>query len=103
MTSEENNAAQLHPQVVKSPDYRTIYVNNVRAGFSSVDMQLVFSRTIELSDNSPAIEDLVTVVMTPEEGRVVADILLRTIAEFARVNGAVRENAALAKFSSSEP
>lgn len=75
--------------MVRSPDYKDLYSNYTRVGVSPSDLNIVFSRIGETSNNQPLIEDLVMVRMSPQQFKVFVDHVVKTMTAWESVFGEV--------------
>jgi len=76
-------------QTVQASDYKEIYANNVRAGFSQWDVVLVFGRLKEMAKNTAGIEELMSVRMSPQQFKTLAVALPHMMTEWERRFGVV--------------
>ena len=86
--------AEEKPEIVnapltRSPQYRSVYVNQVRAGMSTWDIQLTFGRVTEIAPGVPAVEEQFTAVMAPEYVRAVIQVLTETMRQFEEKVGPI--------------
>jgi hypothetical protein len=74
----------------RSPDFRVIYANSVRFATAAWDFSLVFGQTIVDVLNDLHIEDKVTVTLSPQTAKAMADILNRNLADYEQQFGEIR-------------
>jgi hypothetical protein len=65
-----------------SPDYKSIYANNVSFGVNSLDTVLIFGEVIDYEGSKAIIERRVRVTMTPQQLVILRDLLNIQIAQF---------------------
>lgn len=68
----------------QSPEFRTVYVNNVMAGMGPWDIQMLFGR---ISENK--IEQQVNVVISPQWAKALASVLARVVNDYEAQFGTI--------------
>lgn len=79
-------------QITRASDYKIVYANSIRVGMSTWDIQMGFGRLDTIPDptrTGPAtkIEDLVGVVITPTNAKVLATILKQIVDDYEEAFG----------------
>jgi hypothetical protein len=82
---------KMRPQVRKrSPNHLSVYANftNVESNFN--DIRIVFGEVLEASTEKVVGEDKVTIIMSPEHAKSVAQALETVISQYEKLFGAIR-------------
>lgn len=80
------------PPTVKSPDHKNIYINAARVGIAPYDVRLICGQVVEGAEvNSNVNEDLVTVIFSPQQAKVVARMLSNAIQQYETLFGPVSD------------
>jgi len=74
----------------RGADFHVIYANSVRFATAPWDFSLVFGQTIVDRIDDAYIEDKVTITLSPQTAKAVADILNRNLADYERQFGEIR-------------
>jgi Protein of unknown function (DUF3467) len=74
----------------RGADFHVIYANSVRFATAPWDFSLVFGQTIVDKIDDVYIEDKVTVTLSPQTAKAMADILNRNLADYERQFGEIR-------------
>ncbi|MEO8386547.1 MAG: DUF3467 domain-containing protein [Betaproteobacteria bacterium] len=74
---------------IKSPHFRIIYSNNLRAGISDWDIQLTFGRLEEVEIGKVAPVDYAHIMMSPGFAKAVSLNLVETIRQYELRFGAI--------------
>ncbi len=87
MTEEKQEI--VNAPLTRSPQYRSVYVNQVRTGMSTWDVQLTLGRITEVAPGVPAVEEQFTAVMAPEYVKAVIQVLTETVRQFEEKIGPI--------------
>jgi hypothetical protein len=79
------------PPVVKSPEHKNIYANAIRTGVGPFDIRATFGHVIERDDQKLVSEDLVTVVMSPEEAKTFLKMMANAVQGYEMVFGEIKD------------
>jgi|ERR1017187_4389462 hypothetical protein len=74
----------------RSETYKTVYSNNVQVGVSYYDLRIHFNDVVAASKESIAVEELITVVLAPEQARDLLSALQRTMLQYTDKFGPLR-------------
>ena len=74
----------------RGPEFRVVYANSVRFAAAPWDLSLVFGQTIVDQVDDLHIEDRVTVTLSPQTARAMADILNKNLEDYERQFGEIR-------------
>ncbi len=75
----------------RSPNFTVIFTNNVNFAYTPVDIQMVCSRTMASMDkNVKDIEEIATIIMTPQHAKAVLDALQGNIRAYEKVHGEIK-------------
>jgi hypothetical protein len=78
----------------KAADHKVVYSNVIRTGVTPFDIRIVFGHVIEAeaADSPPQIsEDLVTVILAPEEAKTIIPYLQAAVAGYEDQFGKIRD------------
>ena len=73
-----------------SVEFRVVYANSVRFAAAPWDFSLVFGQTIVDQVDDLHIEDKITVTLSPQTARAMADILNKNLEDYERQFGEIR-------------
>lgn len=59
----------VNPRITRSEGYKTIYANAVKLALSPWDLRITFSQTLEVMPPEIVNEELITVVMSPQQAK----------------------------------
>jgi len=82
----------------KASDHRSIYANVCRTNTGPWDISLIFALMVETEGGSPGQahpEDLVTVILSPEEAKAVAGIVASAVQSYEQAYGPIKDLTAL--------
>jgi hypothetical protein len=90
MTAKKSEARQPVPkvEVTKSPEFRSVYINNVAIQVSPLDFRFVLGEATT-EDDKLRIEQKLSVVMSPQEAKLVRDILNGNVQHYERLYGEI--------------
>ena len=88
---EEALMRPMHPLPYRrSAEFRVVYANSVRFATAPWDFSLVFGQTIVDQIDDLHIEDQVTISLSPQTAKAMADILNKNLADYERQFGEIR-------------
>jgi hypothetical protein len=76
----------------RGPEFRVVYANSVRFAAAPWDFSLVFGQTIVDVVDDLHIEDKVTVTLSPQTAKAMADILVKNLHDYEAQFGEIRYN-----------
>lgn len=75
----------------RSPNFITVYTNNVNFAFSPIDVQMICSRTVASMDTEiDAVEEVANLIMTPQHAKAVALALQHNINTYEAKHGEIK-------------
>jgi hypothetical protein len=66
-------------QVMRGPEYRVVFANQSRMRISNTEVALTFGFSDEVPGSGPFVQELVTLVLTPQHAKLVGVSLMETI------------------------
>ncbi len=87
--AEEQNDVPITGPITRSPQYQSVYVNQLREGMSTWDFQITFGRITEVAPGTPSIEEQFTAVLAPEYVKAVLGALTESVRLFEEKIGPI--------------
>jgi hypothetical protein len=83
----------VQPTLVKSPDFKNYYVNNVKIGITSNDFNLICGliSSPDREGGAPIVEDQLSIRLSPQTLRVVATSLTSALEGWEKIFGKLPE------------
>jgi hypothetical protein len=78
------------PVTRRSPDYRSIYVNNVKFGITAFEFSIIFAEIAETPEAQLYIDQKAKIIMSPVHAKLFADVLLANIKNFEAQFGEIK-------------
>ena len=74
----------------RTPNFTTIYTNNVNFAFTPVDIQMICSTTTaSMDENIEAVEEVATIIMTPQQAKAVLGAFLFHVQRYEEAHGEI--------------
>jgi Protein of unknown function (DUF3467) len=81
---------QVQPNFIMAPDFKTIYTNFVNAAFSPLDIFFVVGEAVGTDpEGKPIVVQRGKVIMSPMEAKIVAAIMVHTVAQYEKQFGKI--------------
>jgi hypothetical protein len=95
MTEQPENRLEsaqeaLRPEVLKSPDFKMAYVNNVSLHASAWDMHLTFGELYQDISGGNVLEQRVTIALSLQVAKVLAAIVGNAVANYEAQIGEIK-------------
>lgn len=91
MTDEKPAITRNLKKYKRSPDFATIYINNVNFAFTPIDIQMICARTVASMDKeNDYVEEIANIVMTPQHALGVLEALTIHIARYEEKHGKIK-------------
>lgn len=105
--AEESVAFEKISGIRREGDSPVVYVNSVQVKVGPYDFQLVLGQTAGMADKTLIVNNLVTVVMSPQHAKALSDVLSQHVQLFEELMGTIqvgpKENTTPPKRGSSGP
>jgi len=94
MAQAEEDSPQEHQerelQVFRSEEFVKVYANNVQIETSIWDCRLTFGELTKATDGKPSVEQLVTVVMSPQHAKALVGVLAGNLQQYEKQVGEIK-------------
>jgi hypothetical protein len=87
--TEQAVERQSNPQAIKSPDFRSVYANGARLRYSTWDITIGFTRSIDTGEGIIASEALIEITCSPAHMKAVAGALNEAVRAYEERFGAI--------------
>jgi len=76
---------------VRTDDFKTRYSNSLNVEVSFSDFKFFFGEILEATEEKLKVEEFISVIVTPEEARSIAALLIKQLALYEATFGPIRK------------
>jgi len=98
-----DNMPQIAQAFTKSPDYKSVYSNNVNMTLTPFDFVFVFGENQGVKDNILSVDLHARVTMSPQHAKVFAQVLAENVAKYEQTFGPIVTPSQAAETAAKKP